>query len=321
MRTLPPLPRGGRPLAAGRPLPQAPVDALSAAYLTTLADLSDAQLQTRKSELSSLIAEVLRRYPYLCYFQGFHDICQVFLLVLDPPRRAPVVARLCLLRIRDFMLPTLAPTTAQLRLLPDILACADAPLRRHLAGVEPFYALAGTLTMYAHNIEGYGDIARLFDVFLAREPAFSIYMFAQIVIDRRDEIFQFDEPDMLHVLLGRLPAKMDLDALITRSVALFNRYPPETLPTWRHISGASALKTARDADSSTTQTLEQGRLYFDRQAKELKWAEVQHRVKLALWSYRRPAGAVGMAVAVGAFAIYLRRNPTVLHYLTSLFSR
>src|SRR5690606_32154102 len=107
-------------------------------------------------------------------------------LVLQPPARAPLVARLSLLRIRDFMLPTLAPTMAQLRLIPDILRAADPVLCGYLEGTEPFYALAGALTMYAHIIEEYGDIARLFDVLLAREPGFSIYMFAQIVISRRE---------------------------------------------------------------------------------------------------------------------------------------
>ena len=110
-------------------------------------DQSEAELSLRKSELSSLIKEVLRRYPYLCYFQGYHDISQVLLLVLAPECRARVLARLSVLRIRDFMLPSFGPTTAQLRLLPDILHAADPKLRRHLACVEPFYALDGTLTI------------------------------------------------------------------------------------------------------------------------------------------------------------------------------
>ncbi|KAF7560772.1 hypothetical protein G7046_g3377 [Stylonectria norvegica] len=283
-------------------------------------NLSDAELNQRKSELSVLITEVLRRYPYLCYFQGYHDICQVFLLVLDPALRARAVARLSVLRIRDFMLPTLAPTTAQLRLLPDILAGADPKLRRHLSGVEPFYALAGTLTMYAHNIEGYRDIARLFDVFLSREPVFSIYMFAQIILDRRDEIFEIDEPDMLHVILGKVPPRMKLDGLIADSVRLFERFPPETLRSWSQISSSSSLKTARNAEACAKQTMDEGARHFQKQAKELQWAELQDRIKWTLWAYRRPARAVGMAVAVAALAFYFRRNPALTSRLFAFFS-
>lgn len=284
-------------------------------------DQSEAELSLRKSELSSLITEVLRRYPYLCYFQGYHDISQVLLLVLAPECRARVLARLSVLRIRDFMLPSFGPTTAQLRLLPDILHAADPKLRRHLAGVEPFYALAGTLTMYAHNIETYQDIARLFDVFLAREPVFTVYMFAQIILDRRDEIFEIDEPDMLHVILGKVPTKMDLDALIIKSAALFERYPPETLSYWRQISKFSSLKTARDIEASTKQTMEEGAELFDKQVDEIHWQEIGDRIKLALWRYRRPARTVGMALVVGALAFYLRRNPTLVHRMASFFAR
>ena len=239
----------------------------------------------------------------------------------EPALAARSVARLSVIRIRDFMLPTLGPTTAQLRLLPDILAKADPKLRRHVAGVEPFYALAGTLTMYAHNIEGYHDIARLFDVFLAREPVFSIYMFAQIVMDRRDEILDIDEPDMLHVILGKVPRKMDLDALLNNSVVLFERYPPETLRSWSRISSASVLKTARDVGDRAKQTMENGHHLFKQQVKELRWAEVQDRVKVTLWAYRRPARTIGMAVAVAAVAFYLRRHPGIFHAVVNIFTR
>ncbi|KAJ4013918.1 GTPase-activating protein gyp8 [Fusarium irregulare] len=282
---------------------------------------SEAELSLRKSELSSLITEVLRRYPYLCYFQGYHDISQVLLLVLAPECRARVLARLSVLRIRDFMLPSFGPTTAQLSLLPDILHAADPKLRRHLAGVQPYYALAGTLTMYAHNIETYQDIARLFDVFLAREPVFTVYMFAQIILDRRDEIFEIDEPDMLHVILGKVPTKMDLDALIIKSAALFERYPPETLSYWRQISKFSSLKTARDIEASTKQTMEEGAELFDKQVYEIHWQEMGNRIKEALWRFRRPARTVGMALVVGALAFYLRRNPTLVHRIASFFTR
>lgn len=284
-------------------------------------DQSDAELSLRKSELSSLINEVLRRNPYLCYFQGYHDIAQVLLLVLAPAWRARVLARLSVLRIRDFMLPSFGPTTAQLRLLPDILNAADQKLRRHLAGVEPFYALAGTLTLYAHNIEAYQDIARLFDVFLAREPVFTVYMFAQIILDRRNEIFEIDEPDMLHVVLGKVPTRIDWDELIIKSVALFELHPPETLSYWRQISKYSALKTARDIEACAKQTMDEGAELFDKQVDEIHWQEIGDRIKLALWRYRRPARTVGMALVVGAFALYLRRNPILIHRITSFFIR
>lgn len=283
-------------------------------------NLTDVEMDQRKHELSDLINQVLRTYPFLCYFQGYHDICQVFLLVLGRIPSPAAVSRLSVLRIRDFMLPTLGPTTAQLRLLPDVLGKADPELRRHVASIEPFYALAGTLTMYAHNIEAYHDIARLFDILLAREPVFSIYMFAQIVIDRRDEIFDIDEPDLLQVVLARVPPKMDIDALISRSETLYKKYRPDTLRAWSRISASSAIKTARKP-SASSEEMEDGKEYFAKQAKELQWLELRDRARMALWFYRKPIRAVGMAMVVGLAAFYLRRNPAIVHSVTAFFSR
>lgn len=222
------------------------------------------------------------------------------------------MAHLSVLRIRDFMLPTLGPTTTQLRLLPEIISKADPKLTQHLAAVEPFYALSGTLTMYAHNIEAYHDISRLFDVLIAREPVFSIYMFAQIVLDRREEILEIDEPDMLHVILGKVPPNMDLDALIANSVRLREMYPPSSLRTWRYISSASVLKTVYSVQDCSHQTMAQGQEYFEQQVEEIKWLERQQKAKAVLWAYRKPAANVGMAVAVGLFGMYLFRNSTAL---------
>ncbi|KAJ4300466.1 GTPase-activating protein gyp8 [Collariella sp. IMI 366227] len=77
---------------------------------------------------------------------------------------------------------------------------------------KPFFALSGTLTMYAHDITSQGEIARLFDVLLAREPVFTVYLFAAMVCARREELFDTprDEPEMLHSILSKLPTPLDL---------------------------------------------------------------------------------------------------------------
>jgi len=284
---------------------------------------NDAELTRQKEELSALILEVLRRYPYLCYFQGYHDICQVLLLVLPPAVRAPAVARLSALRIRDFMLPTLAPAVSQLRLLPDILRAADPQLWRHLSSTEPFFALSGTLTMYAHDITTFGDISRLFDVLLAREPVFSVYMFAAIVRSRRAELFETprDEPEMLHSILCKLPRPLDLEALIAAARALHAAYPPEHLAAWRGISRASVLRTASDAAACAAQTMEDGEEFFHRQVAELRWLERCDKARKLLWRYRYPVRNAVLAVMIGLAAVLLRRYPWAWQNTVSVLRR
>lgn len=278
--------------------------------LTT--DESDQERAHQKQELSDLILSVLRRHPYLCYFQGYHDICQVFLLVLPRALRSPAVARLSALRIRDFMLPTLSAAISQLRLIPEILRAADPDLASHLPlHTDPFFALSGTITMYAHDVQSLNEITRLFDVLLAAEPVFSVYVFAQIVISRRDELFEVPqgEPEILHSVLSKLPQPLGADALVADARALLAAHPPETLPSWRRrVSPHSVLKTARSLRDCAGQSLAVGEYFFGLQMVDLRREERRERMLKMLWRYRKPARAVGVAVAFGVLAYWIRRS-------------
>lgn len=218
------------------------------------------------------------------------------------------------------MLPTLEPALNQLRLIPAILYAVNPQLCHHLSQTQPFFALSGTLTMYAHDIQEYGDIARLFDVLLAREAVFSVYLFAQIVLQRSDELFDTpaDEPEMLHSILSKLPKPLDLETLIAKTIELFEQHPPETLVAWRSISSSSVLKTTRWQQDATRQTLEDGYRYFQRQVKELQWAEQRRKVIDKIWKYRRPASAVGVAVLIGVLSFYVKRSSGGPGFLSAL---
>jgi hypothetical protein len=220
------------------------------------------------------------------------------------------MARLSALRIRDYMLPTLSPSLAQLHLIPSIIYTVNPKLHSHLPLTRPFFAIPGILTMYAHEIQEYCDIARIFDVLLAREAVFSVYMFAQIVLQRADELFEIpaDEPEMLHSVLSKLPNPLDLEALISNAIKLYEEHPPEALRTWRSISSSSVLKTARSADQAASQSLEEGRAFFNTQVKELQWAEQRQKVLTTMWKYRRPARTVGLAILVGVLSYWIRRS-------------
>lgn len=232
--------------------------------------------------------------------------------MLPPALRSPAVARLSALRIRDFMLPSMQAAIAQLRLIPAILRAADPPLWAHLSQTEPFFALSGTLTMYAHDVRSLGEIARLFDALLAREPVFSVYLFARIVLDRRAELFETPpaEPEMLHSILSKLPQPLDVDALVAAAARLRAAHPPESLgPAWaRGICPHSVLKTAPSAAACAGQSEAVGEYFFAQHVLELERAERRERLLRAVWSYRRPAGAVGFAVLFGVLAYWMRRS-------------
>lgn len=261
----------------------------------------------------------------LCYFQGYHDIVQVLLLVLGNQEAALVMARVSLFRIRDYMLPTLTPALKHLQLIPAIVGTIDPTLWRHLANIQPFFALASTLTLYAHDIQEYSDIARLFDFLLAREPVVAIYLFAAIILSRKKELMDIpvDEPEMLHFTLSKLPCPLNLDGLITSAVQLFKDHPPESLPigAWKRIPHCSVLKTSRN--TSRPYNVDEAVRMFHQQARQMRNEERRKQALEFGWKHRRAIGSVALAVLVGAASFYIRKkglDSSIWYYFSRLQS-
>jgi len=289
-------------------------------------DESQQSMQHKRTDLFELITSVLRRNPMLHYFQGYHDIAQVFLLVLGREASFPAVSRISLLRIRDYMLSSLNPGLKQVHLIPAILKCSDPELAAHLEGTRPYFALPAVLTLYAHDIQEYSDIARLYDFILAHEPVLTLYLFAALIVSRRDEVLEIehDDSDMLLFTLQKLPQPLDLQALIDRSLDIFKICPPEKLPgaAWRKISSHSALKTLHSR--LRVQTLDEARKLFVKQSREVTREEVTAKVVRQLSRNRRPIISLGATVLVGVLSYYLRKNGHfwgLLYRLTETFHR
>ena len=274
-------------------------------------DESQKSIQDRKTALSDLILQVLRTNPMLHYFQGYHDIVQVFLLVLGSDSAAfSSVCRISLLRIRDYMLSSLSPATRHLQLIPAIVQSADGELAKHLGGTPPYFALSAVLTLYAHDVQEYTDIARLYDFILAHEPVMTVYLFAALIIHRRDELLEIEsnDHDMLLFTLSKLPQPLNLQALIDRCLKMFTACPPEQLPrgVWQRISKHSVLKTSRELKSE--QSLDEARDLFTKQSQQLIREEIMAKTMKQLQKNRRPIITFGVTVMVGIVSFYLRRS-------------
>lgn len=273
---------------------------------------SEKTRSARKEQLFDLIVSVLRHHPALCYSQGYHDIAQVLLLVLGEDDAVAALIHLSLLRIRDYMLPSLAPALNHLQLLPAIFKQADPPLATQLSHTDPYFAISATITLYAHNIEDYGDIARLFDFILAHEPVMSLYLFAAMVISRRKELLEIDEPDMLNFQLTKLPQPLDLQMYINEALGLFKKHPPEGLPgfVWWKLPSSSVLKTSRALEKP--HTLKEAEVIFQLQSKQLerdkKRKDFQRKMSVSLKKNRRHVVSVTAVLFVGCIAIWMRRT-------------
>jgi TBC1 domain family member 20 len=257
---------------------------------------------------------VLRAYPELCYFQGYHDIATVLLLALGESEARPALARLSLLRIRDFMLPTMTGAVIQLHLVPALLKKSDPDLARYLPP-DPYYALSATLTLFSHLVAEYESIARTFDFLLATSAASPVYLYVAAIRLRRKELEAIDpeDHDMLHFTLSKMPQSMDFDALIGDAHSLLTEIPPDSLGTaWRRIPSASALRTADTPEDVRSQSLEQAEEWRQEQAAHSSRLEKREKLlrnaKILAKKYRRPISLTGTALAVALLAVLLARN-------------
>lgn len=246
----------------------------------------------------------------LSYFQSYHDVVQVLLLVLGEYRAAAAVPRMSLLRLRDYMLPTISPARKHFEMVSAIVKAADPRLADHISEAENSFALSATHSLFAHDIQDYGDIARLYDFLFAHEPVMSIYLFATITISRRSELFEMpaDQSDILTFVISKLPQSLDIDDLVLETVNLFQRHPPERLRgfIWWRLSSYSVLKTSRSIGDQ--QSLEEAERLCERQIRQLHREEVMQKRISFLFKYRRPVLSLTATLLVGAVSIWLRRS-------------
>ncbi|KAI5293500.1 hypothetical protein KEM52_005476 [Ascosphaera acerosa] len=294
-----------------------------------------------REELYQLITAVLRRYPSLSYFQGYHDIAQVLLLVLRKPTRATpdcgpagrvrlaasALERISLFRIRDYMLTSLRPALQHLGLITAVVRAHDEPLWRHICSAQPqqqahpYFALGATLTLYAHEITRYSEITRVFDLLLAHEPALAAYVYAATITSRRAQLLAIPagDADMIYFTLSRLPRPLDLEALVREACALYEEYPPGEAAlgqAWRRIGRDSVLRTSRDiVTTGRARRCEEGwalHRWQERQLAREEWRRsVARRLSLPRLIQGRPRVPtvhLAVAVAIGLLSYTLMRG-------------
>ncbi|EXJ89440.1 hypothetical protein A1O3_02507 [Capronia epimyces CBS 606.96] len=292
-------------------------------------DESEQSLETKKRQLSDLIVSTLRRHPMLSYFQSYHDVVQVLLLVLGHTRAVDAVPRISLLRLRDYMLPTISPARKHFELVSAIVKAADPELAEHISEAENSFALSATHSLFAHDIQNYADIARLYDFLLAHEPVMSIYLFAAITISRRSELLEMpaDQSDILTFMISKLPQTLDIDALVLDTLALFRRLPPERLDgfIWWRLSRYSVLKTSRQI--SRPHSLEEAESLCQKQISQLRRDESMKKTARLLLRHQRPILSLTVALLVAAMSVWSRKSGqdkffwTLFSSASQLFSR
>ncbi|KAH3668060.1 hypothetical protein OGAPHI_001814 [Ogataea philodendri] len=258
-----------------------------------------AKLDTLRRQLDGLINSTLNAFPGLNYYQGYHDVAQVAVLVFDDKTAYKFMTKLTLTHLRDHMLPDIESTVRELQLIPDLLSQVDPKLFTLIGFVEPVYALSSVISLFAHDMSSFMDLSLVWDFLLAEEsPLFVIYIYVAVLVFYRDDIlrdlddllgksFTSDETmiedtepdlgsrDMVHVTLSNWIShhvkSNDLFPIMQTAIRYMSEYPCEKVSSFKKLSRYSMLRTNSLSSELTL-------LHASEQKRDLKRLESSRRL-------------------------------------------
>jgi len=193
---------------------------------------------SRRRLLADMINALMSKHPTLHYYQGFHDVLSVFVLVLteDDDLCFAVAERVALFYLGDYTRRSdFSVLTPLLELLLPLVEAADSDVGAYLraCGIHAYVCLPWVIAWWAHDCHDLDLAARLFDAFLSAPPLFPLYLAAAMVLEAKTQLFALEEKDFssVHSFLSRLPSRADLpvEALIARADRLLLSLPPTKL--------------------------------------------------------------------------------------------
>lgn len=225
-------------------------------------NISSTDKRKLKDDLRSIITRVLRTYPELSYYQGYHDICTVFLLVFEDDLELcfKVLSIFTLVHLRDFMMPNIDVTLKMLKLIPELTSKIDEDLHNDLimGNLEPFYCLSPIITLFSHDITEFSTICQIFDLIIANGSiGVTIYIYVCLLSNKKDKIFEkisstqdsdcFSKQDLVHDSLSKFLKNInssDVSDLMQDLVRYMKSFPLNSLKSFKALSKYSALRTS-----------------------------------------------------------------------------
>lgn len=229
-------------------------------------DITKIELESLRLKLNNLIVKVLRNNPKLNYYQGYHDIATIILLVFENDEESAFkfLQHLSLFHLRDHMLPSIESTIDQLHLIYDLIEKTDPLMFKLIKFLDPSFSISFIISMFCHNIEKFDEILLVWDfIFSENSMILLIYIFSSILIYYKFEIlndlnefldldnnnitnndnklndlnFLENNKDLIHCSIKNtinnnlnnnknLDSKSEIFAILQLSINYLNKYPP-----------------------------------------------------------------------------------------------
>jgi len=205
--------------------------------------------EQKRGALMRMINAILCDHPQLNYFQGFHDVCSVFLMVCGEQLGGAVAEFVALHHLCDNMRPSFDVALQVLGMVFPLLSLEDHELFAHMteSGIDPHFAISWHLTWLAHNFKSLSKVSRLFDFLLASHSLMPVYITVAILMHMRSKVLEVEaEYTAVYSCLQNLPQDLPLDDLIVTASHLSSKVPPRTLAVFAKIRFDRSLMAERE---------------------------------------------------------------------------
>ena len=184
-----------------------------------------------QERLVTLIMRLLISNPSLHYYQGFHDVCVTFLLIVGEEQSFNILNSLTKSHLREFLEPTMEKTSILLETIPLVIKQVDNKLFTFLekSGVGTIFALSWVITWFSHVLKNYDNVGRMFDFFISADKSMPLYFSAALLLYRKERILSLDcDMASVHQYLSRLVEEeeddLPFEKLINDANHLFATY-------------------------------------------------------------------------------------------------
>lgn len=180
-----------------------------------------------QDQLTVLILRVIKKYPNLRYYQGYHDVAVTFLLVAGEEVAYAIMEELSTTHFSECMQETMEATQRRLMFIWPVVLFEQPELFKFLqrSSVGTLFALPWYLTWFGHSLNSYKAVVRLYDYFLASPMYTPIFVTAAILLFRSESIL-IEDCDMasVHCVLSKLPDDLPFEDLLKTASKLYDKY-------------------------------------------------------------------------------------------------
>ncbi|SSD59038.1 uncharacterized protein SCODWIG_00799 [Saccharomycodes ludwigii] len=173
--------------------------------------ISDESLRDQYKEyLYEILVEIFKKSQNMHYYQGFHDIISVFVIVftdikvldddniivelaIDKDVLVELAYNFSLLHLRDFLMDSLDFTVDQLRLIPFIVKVLDHDTYKKLnfKNCEMTSAISFVLTLFSHEDLNIEIVTRIFELVIVNNSIVVVlFIYALLIIELKGTLIK-----------------------------------------------------------------------------------------------------------------------------------